>query len=514
MKKKAKILISVMTLLGSIALCGCGGDKTTESTTAAPASTTNSSSQEATTGGSVVVGMTQDLVSLDPHIETDAGTRNVVFNLYDGLVKATSSGDLESAVAESYVISEDATSYTFTLREGVTFHDGSPVTAQDVKYSIDRYAESGINSAFSIFQEIRVDDEKTVTVVLKEGNSEFLAELTTAIIPESNENPGSNPIGTGPFKFVSYEPGQKLVLTRYDGYWKEGFPKLDQVEFKFVADMETAYMELQAGTLDILNYLTADQVAALGDGYNIVEGSMNLVHAMYLNNAYEPLTDLRVRQALCYAVDRQAINDFLFGGKSKLIGTHMIPAMSKYYNDATTDTYSYDPEKAKALLAEAGYANGFDLVISVPSSYSQHVATAEIIVEQLKAVGINASISAIEWSSWLSDVYQGRDFQATVVGVDGKLSPNDWFKKYVSTSSNNFMNYSNPEFDSTFDAAMATIDDAEKVQLYKELQQMLADDAVNVYIEDPADFVAVNSALDGYVSYPIAAQDLSTVYYK
>ena len=147
-----------------------------------------------------------------------------------------------------------------------------------------------------------------------------------------------NPIGTGPFKFVSYAPGENLVMERYDGYWGEK-AYLDQVTFKFVADVETAFMELQAGTLDILNYLTADQVSTLGDDFTIVNGSMNLVHAMYLNNDYEPLSNVKVRQALCYAVDRQSINDFLFGGASRLIGTHMIPSLTKYYNEENENLY-------------------------------------------------------------------------------------------------------------------------------------------------------------------------------
>ena len=162
-------------------------------------------------------------------------------------------------------------------------------------------------------------------VHLKEANSEFISELTLGIIPASNEDPAGTPVGTGPFKFVSYTPGQNIVLERYDGYW--GTPAyLDQVTFKFVADVETAFTELQAGTLDILNYLTADQVSVLSDDFTIVDGSMNLVHALYLNNDYEPLSNPLVRQALNYAVDRASINDFLFGGASHLIGTHKYAA--------------------------------------------------------------------------------------------------------------------------------------------------------------------------------------------
>ena len=296
MKKKSvkRILSGVMVLAVSIALCACGGDKNADKDAANNSQETaedtteekseDSAAGEPTQGGSVVVGMTQDLVSLDPHAVTDAGTRNVVFNLYEGLVKATPAGELAPAVASDYTISDDAKVYTFTLRDGVTFHDGSAVTVDDIKYSIERYAEEqGDSSAFSIVDEVVTPDDKTVEVHLKEANSEFISELTLGIIPASNEDPAGTPVGTGPFKFVSYTPGQNIVLERYDGYW--GTPAyLDQVTFKFVADVETAFTELQAGTLDILNYLTADQVSVLSDDFTIVDGSMNLVHALYLNN--------------------------------------------------------------------------------------------------------------------------------------------------------------------------------------------------------------------------------------
>lgn len=518
--KKKQLLSGVMALLLSASLCACGGSKTAEGTSEAAgesseAETSNTLSEGTPVpGGSVVYGMTQDLASLDPHVDTDAGTRDVVFNLYEGLVKPTSDGGFIPAVASDYIISDDAKTYTFTLRDGITFHDGTPVTIEDVKYSIDRYAEiQGESSAFSsLVDSVEVQDDKTLVVNLKESYSEFLPMMTIAIIPQSNEDPAGNPIGTGPFKYVSYTPGQNLELEKYDGYWQEGVPSLDSVEFKFIADVDTAFVELQAGTIDILKYLTSAQAETLGDDYNIVQGSMNLVHAMYLNSAYEPLSKTEVRQALCYAVDRDAINNFIFGGKSHLIGSHMIPAMSKYYEPEAETVYSYDPEKAKELLADAGYADGFDLEITVPSSYSQHVDSAQIIADELSQVGINVTLNQVEWSTWLQDVYKGGNFQATVIGFDGTLAPSDWLKKYVTDDAKNFMHYSNTEYDDVFNTAYTTVDDDVKVENYKKAQMILAEDAAAVYIEDPANLVAVSKKFGGYTFYPTAAEDMSLLY--
>lgn len=517
MKKRLGFLLSATVILVSAALVGCQGGKSTESrqtgNTSSESQTDAGEALKPAEGGSVVIGMTQDIVSLDPHVETDAGTRGVVFNLYEGLVKPAASGELEAAVASDYKISDDAKTYTFTLRDGVTFHDGTAVTAEDVKYSIERFAEnSGESSAFSNLDEVLIADDKTVEVKLKEGYSEFLPDLAEAvIIPQSVEDISKTPVGTGPYKFVSYSAGQNIKLEKYDGYWGEK-GHLDSAEFKIVADMDTAFMELQAGTIDVLNYLTADQVAALGDSFNIVEGNMHLVHAMFLNNDYEPLQNVKVRQALCHAIDRQAINDFLFGGKSHIIGSHMIPALSAYYESGAENLYEYDPEKAKQLLSEAGYADGFNLEITVPSSYSQHVDSAQIIAEQLKAVGIDATLKLVEWSTWLDETYNGRDYEATVIGFDGTLAPNDWLKKYSSDASNNIANFKNDEYDKILDEALKTVDEDEKITLYKKLQMILAENAASVYIEDPADFVAVNKRIGGYEFYPVAAIDVAKMY--
>ncbi len=510
MKKRA-FLLGVMALLVSAALCACGGGKSTE----ASEPVKDSSEAAPTTGGSAVVGVTHDLVSLDPHQSTDARTRSVVFNLYEGLVKPDSEGNLVPAVASDYKISDDATVYTFTLRDGVKFHDGSTVTAEDVKYSIERYAEiQGESSAFSMFDHVEIPDDRTIQVYLKEGYSEFLSELTLAVIPESNENPEKNPIGTGPFKYVSYTPGQSLKVEKFAEYRQEGLPHLDSVEFKITADSDTAFMELQAGTIDILDYLTSAQQKAAGDGCEILQGNMNMVQGMFLNHEYEPLSDLKVRQALCYAVNKEEINGFLFDGKSHLIGSHMIPGLARYYEPQAESLYPYDPEKAKSLLTEAGYPDGFDLEITATTASTQYLDAAQIIADQLSRVGIRATIKQVEWSTWLDEVYHNKQFEATVVGFDGTLAPNYWMKRYVTGSSKNFMNYSSSEYDETFEKALKTIDDNEKADCYKKLQMILAEDAESVFIEDPANFVAVNKRLGGYVFYPLSAQDLSVVYVK
>ena len=345
---------------------------------------------------------------------------------------------------------------------------------KDIEYSINRYAEfSGEDSAFVLaLDKVEFPDDETIQITLKEADSEFISQLTLAIIPDGS-NPAQDPIGTGPFKVKEYKVGEYLDLLKNENYWKEGAPYLDSVRFKFIADVNTAFTELQA---------------------------------------WGPLSDVRVRQAICYAVDRQAINDFMFGGKSTLIGSHMIPSLETWYEPKTVETYTYDVQKAKDLLTEAGYPDGFEMTITVPSSYSQHVDTAQIIADQLSLVGIKVKLNKIEWTSWLSDVYQGRNYEATVIGFDGKLNPSDWLAKYGTDAPKNMTNYSNAEYDELLAKAIAAVDTQEKAGYYKQMQMNLSENAASVYIEDPADFVALSSAFSGYHFYPTAAWDVSTIY--
>lgn len=185
---------------------------------------------------------------------------------------------------------------------------------------------------------------------------------------------------------------------------------------------------------------------------------MNLVQALYLNNAEAPFDDVRVRQALSYAIDRQQILDLAFDGYGTLLGSSMYPAFSKYFDDSLTDYYSYDPEKAKELLTEAGYPNGFDMDITVPSNYQPHMDTAQVIVEQLKAVGVNATIQPVTWDSWVSDTYVGRNFQSTVVGVDAStMTARAMLERFVSSAGNNFINYSDAAYDDMFAYAQSAM---------------------------------------------------------
>lgn len=498
MKTKAmkKVLLTLACAVMTVALSACSGDKAAENTS------------------SITIGIPQDIEdSLDPHKTVASGTEEILFNMYEGLVKPDSDGNLVDAIAESHTISEDAKVYTFTLRSDVKFHDGSLVTAEDVKYSIERCAgtNSGelLVSAYSAIDSVNILDDKTVEVTLKEGDTDFLAYMTQAIIPASNEDPASNPIGTGPYKFVSRAAQENFVMERFDEYW--GTPaNIETVTLKVIANADTIVTSLNGGAIDMFVRVSQTQADQLSDQFDVLEGNMNLVQAMYLNNDCELFDDIRVRQALCYAVDPQGVLDMNSAGKGTVVGTSMFPAFGKYYMEELSHMYDQNLEKAKELLAQAGYPDGFTFKLTVPSNYQQHVDTAQILAEQLKAVGVTADIQLVEWESWLDQVYSNRNYEATIVGLDASsLTAASMLRRFTSTASNNFINYSNAEYDEAFAKAQASIDDAEKTEYIKRCETILAEDAANVYIQDMPSFVALNKKYTGYEFYPLYVQDFS-----
>ncbi len=506
MKKRCLSLLLLAGLLCAV-LSGCGDSSTAETPESRAAANT------------IVVGIAQDLDnSLDPHKTVKAGTREVMFNVFEGLMKPTPEGDLTPAIASDYQVSEDRLTYTFTLRDGVKFHNGDTVTAEDAVYSIQRCAaatETGIVpvEAFSNITDIQAPDASTVVITLAQPDNEFLSYMTTAVLPADYDQQDTDPVGTGPFKFVSRAAQDSIVLKKFDEYW--GTPaQLDQVTFKIIENADSLLMSLQSGAIDLCAHLTSTQVAQLGEDFDVAEGTMNLVQALYLNNAVAPFDNELVRQALCYAIDKKNILDLAFDGYGSLIGSSMYPAFGKYFDESLTDYYPHDTEKAKELLAQAGYPDGFSMTITVPSNYKPHMDTAQVLVQQLAEVGITAEIQAVEWESWVSDAYTNRQFQSTVVGVDASnMTARALLERFTSTADNNFINYSNADYDALFAQAQATADDAEQTALYKEMEKNLTEHAANVYIQDLADLVAVRKGLEGVTFYPIYVLDLSGIHY-
>ena len=468
-------------------------------------------------GGTVTVGITQEPSVFDPHTVVAAGDKEILFNVFEGLYKFDSEGNLNPCLATDVEVSADSTVYSFTIRDGVTFHNGNPMTKEDVVYSLKRAAglldgqEAALSTELDCISSVQISGDQVV-VTLDAPNSELLSFFTVAIIPDEVEDIGATPIGTGPFVFDSYTIGQDVTLLKNENYWIPELPYIDKAVFKITADMDAGLIELQSGTIDIYPYLTTDRAEQLDPAsFNILSKGSNMVQIFALNNAKSPLNDVRVRQAINYAINRDDIISVTMDGAGVALTTAMSPAMGSYYDTSLDGTYNQDVEKAKQLLSDAGYANGFDLVITVPSNYLVHVNTAVELKSELSAIGINCTIDQVDWATWLSDVYTGRNYEATVIALTSNYAPYDVLSRYQTEDSGNFINYSNDRVDEIMAQIPLENDDEVKKELYHEVLRILCDDAASCYVQDPATIVAVSTKISGYDVYPMYVQDLSRV---
>jgi len=512
---KRVLLLLVAAAMLPAALYGCTGGTENSGADAASAESDRLSDRS-----SVTVGISQDLDSLDPHKAVNAGTNEVLFNIFEGLMKASPDGGVIPAVASDYEISGDGTQYIFTLRQGVKFHNGNEVTLEDVLYSLNRCAGSEnegvpLMSAFTNVTSVDADEQGRVVVTLSEPSLEFLNSMTAAIIPaDTGDQQTASPIGTGPFRFVSYTPQSSMDITRFDGYW--GSPAhLENVTFKIISDTNTMVMGLNGGTIDMVVHMPNTLAGSIDSDFTVLEDTMKLVQALYINNSVEPFDDVRVRQAMYYAINVPEIIDFVCDGAGIATGTSMYPAFKKYFVAELAEVYQQDLNKAKQLLTEAGYPNGFEMTITVPSNYTQHVDTGLVIAQQLSAAGITVKVEEVTWETWVSDVYRGRNYQTTVSGIAASdMTAREMLVRYTTNQSKNFINFSDEEFDDTVSRAMTTMDMDEQVTLYKRAQEILNEQAASLWLQDLCDLVVMRPELDGMVFYATYVLDMSTIYYK
>ncbi|WP_217995634.1 ABC transporter substrate-binding protein [Amphibacillus sediminis] len=517
--KRFKFIFSV--LLVSIILVACGSS--TDEEGSANENSNLDSTEQKEESNTVNIEKTElnmalsvDPDGLDPHRTTAASTFQITSNIFDTLVTVTPDGEIDKDLAESWAISDDGLTITFELREGVVFHNGREMTADDVKYSFERLKdeESPRSGDYANIAEINVIDHKTIEFVTDSLNVELLSNFAypwAAIVPEeAAEDLRNHPIGTGPFKFEEWVPQQQLVLTKHTEHYDPA--SLETVNFKMMPDVTSQVSALQAGELDIIA-VNGDLVGQFegNPDYTILENRSNSIQLMAINTEHEALADQRVRQAINLAVDKQALIDTVWWGYGEEIGSHY-PTMLKEYID-TNSVLSYNTDQAKALLEEAGYRDGLELDMYLPASYPAYVDAGQIIANELDAIGIKVNIEIVEWATWLSDVYTDRQYDLTVVGHTGRLDPYDLLARYHSENGENYFNYSNQRVDEILTLVQEEQDDAKRLDLYQELQKILAEDVPALYIQSPITLTVTASDVAGYTSYPIDIYQMKDVYF-
>ncbi|MGD8889924.1 MAG: ABC transporter substrate-binding protein, partial [Desulfobacterales bacterium] len=344
-------------------------------------------------GGNLMVCQPAEPPGLDPTANTAAAIDRVVYaNLYEGLIKVNRNGELVPGLAAKWEVSAGGRIYTFHLRQGVKFHNGESFNSQVAKWNIERaMAEGTVNPHPEYFRgigKIETLDDHTLVLSLKDVDALFLvhmAEGDAVMLPmKGHEDAKSNPIGTGPFKFVKWVRGDRVELQRFDGYWNPELPYLDNVTFKFIGDASAQVAALKAGDIDVIGYILAPELASemsKDKRFKVYDGTTTAEVIMSTNNKAKPFDNKLVRQAMAYAIDRQAVIDLVMFGYGTPIGSHWSPS-TPYYVDLT-GKFTHNPQKAKKLLAQAGHPNGFEATIKLPAIYAYSKRAGEVIADQL-----------------------------------------------------------------------------------------------------------------------------------
>ncbi len=467
--------------------------------------------------GSVTIGMQLEPPVLDPTAGAAAAIDEITYsNIYEGLVRFGEDGSINPGLADSWKIDPFGLIYTFTLRKGVKFHDGTDFDANDVKFSLDRIAaDDSANAQKALYASIlgvEVIDSHTVRIELQEPTGSMLFNLAwgdaVIVAPESAATNATNPIGTGAFKFSKWNKGDSVEIVKNPDYW--GTPaKIEKATFKFISDPTAAFAAVMAEDIDAFPGFPAPEILDQlknDPRFEVVVGGTEGETILSTNNKAPALDDVRVRAAIAHAIDRQAIIDGAMFGYGTPIGTHFAPHHPDYV-DLTLQS-RYDPELSKALLAEAGYADGLKLRLKLPPpSYARR--GGEIIAAQLREVGIDAEITNLEWAGWLEEVFKGKDYDLTIV------SHTEPFDIGIYGRDEYYFQYSSDEFKTLLAMLNSATETDERSALTKALQRKIADDYVNGYLFQLARTSVQNAKLGGlWRNSPTQANDLTKAYWK
>ncbi len=471
-------------------------------------------------GGTLLAGMQTDPVGLDPHITNATSTRNMLENVYDTLVMFDSSLQIVPALAESWAASEDGLTWTFDLRDGVTFHDGDALQASDVVFSINRIKDPAIASPragdFAVVSNIEAPDADTVVITLAEPFSPLLSKLAASLnvivsedVVAANGDLQEVVVGTGPFEFVEYLPQTRMVLERNENYWgvdADGnqLPYLDGITFQFYPDATARTTAIQTGNADFIEYVPSADIPILQTDPNVqvVGGLSANFRSIYFNVDRPPFDDVNVRRAMSYAIDEQAVVDLALFGTGGVVATGTTIPASNYYGVEASPYIGRDLEAARAALAESGYPDGFEFDLYVTSTYDFLRTPAEVIQANLADIGITANIVAEDWTIYLPKVLEG-DFDATILGESGQSDPDDFlYNVFYTDDGGNLGNFSSLELDALLDQGRQVSGQEARREVYVEAQELILDLAPHVFLFHSSQFEALRNDVMGFEHFP------------
>jgi len=467
---------------------------------------------------SVTIGMTlEPTPGLDPTSGAAAAIGEIVhYNILEGLTKINEDFSITPLLADKWSFSPDLKTLTFNLKKGVKFQDGEPFSSKDVKFSFERFAaKDSTNKEKAFFASIEsIDASDPDVAVLKFKDPSFdalfhLGQNTAVIIDEkSAADEANHPIGTGPYKLSAWNKGSSVTLEKWDGFRDAGKIAIAHATFRFISDPSAEVAALLAGDVDDFPRVAAQNLAQFQSDprFQVLIGGTEGKTILAMNNKKKPLDDLRIRQAIAYAIDRKAIIDGAMNGLGTPIGSHLTPNDPGYVD--LTGQYPHDPEKSKALLKAAGVKLPLELTLTLPPpDYARK--GGEIAAAELAEVGIQAKIENVEWAQWISNVYTAKNYDLTIISHVEPLDIGIYARPGY------YFNYNDPEFD----AIIARLSTAPDIDAYKkalvEAQHNLADHCVNAFLFQLANVVIADANLKGvWKNAPIFANDLSALSWK
>jgi ABC-type transport system substrate-binding protein len=527
MRKLMVVAVALLAVASLVLVASCG---------------TKTGEPKAKKGGVLVFGRSGDAVGLDPARETDGESFYIADNVYETLTEfKPGSTDLVPGLAESWTASSDGLEYTFKLRKGVKFHDGTPFNADAVVYSLSRQFKQdhpdydkgpwqywSAMSMDDIIQDVVAVDASTVKISLKKPEAPFLANLAmnfSAIVsPTAAKKYGkdfsNNPVGTGAFKFVSWVKDDNIVLERFTGYWGDK-AYLDRVIFKVIPDATARYLALKKGEVDIIDFPNPSDIPAIEADTNlkvIKQAGMNVGY-LAMNMDRKPFESKLVRQAVNYAVNKAEILEAVYGPLGVAAKNPIPPDMWSY--NTSIEDYGYNPEKAKELLAEAGYPKGFKTTLwAMPVSrpYNPNAKRmAEILQAQLKAVGITVEIVSFDWGTYLDKIAQGEHDMCLIGWTGDNGDPDNFLYVLLSAASTvkpaqNYSFWKDEQFNSLIKEAKESADPAKRTQLYEQAQVIFHEEAPWVPIAHSMVVEPMKKTVEGFVLYPTGKRYFGTVW--
>lgn len=464
----------------------------------------------------VTVGMVLEPPNLDPTANAAAAIDEVTqLNIFEGLTRIMADGTIAPALAASWDVEDGGKVYVFHLRQGVKFHDGTDFDAKDVVFSLNRArGEDSVNAQKALFAgiaEVQALDPATVKVVLNAPDGAFPFKMAwgdaVMVAPESAGQNATHPVGTGPFQFGEWRKGDRIRLDAFAGYWGEK-PRIQSATFRFIGDPTAAFAAMMAGDVNMFpNYPAPETLAQIGADprFKVIVGTTEGETILALNHARAPLDNLKMREAIAHAVNRQDLIDGAMFGYGTPIGTHFAPHHPDYV-DLTAQS-SYDPDRSRALLAEIGGAGRVLGLALPPTPYARR--GGEIIAAQLRAVGIETKITTMEWAQWLETVYKNADYDMTVIShvepMDIGIYGRDPY----------YFNYAPPAFVDLMRDLDAATDPAQRSALIQQAQKMIADDFANIYLFQLPKTGVADAKLDGiWPNAPMPVTDLAALYWQ